>query len=87
MLTFWDFIDGELIEIDLLRMRTQRGFSITEKILSYLTLVEGLHVCFVAVDAAAGFVEFEDRDLFVRGGFEGGEAAEGVGVEAFGTED
>ena len=82
-----DFVGGQLAEIDLLRMRTQRCFSIAKEIFSYLPLAESLHVCFVAVDAAAGFVELENCDWFVGGGFQRGEAPESVRVEAFGTED
>ncbi len=68
-------------------MGTEGDLRVAEEIFSYLRLSCLLHVRFLAIDAAAGFVEFDDGDGFVGAGAVTVESTGHVAVETFGAED
>lgn len=68
-------------------MRAQSAVGVAEEIFPHLCLTVLALELRVSVDAAAGFVEFEDRDGFVCAGVLAVEAPEHIAVETFGTED
>lgn len=84
--TFGDFVDAYLIEVHLLRMGTEGDFRVAEEIFSDLRLSCLFHVRFVSIDAAARFVEFDDRDGFVGACAVAVESAGHVTVQTLGAE-
>ena len=66
-------------------MRTQSPAFVAEEVFPDLGFADLLEVGVVAVDAAAGFVELDDRDGLILWGFVVVEAANHVAVEAFGA--
>ena len=63
--TFSDFINTQVAKVNLLRMRTKRAFAIAEKVFSNLSLAVLALVLLVSINAAPGFVNFDDGNWFV----------------------
>ena len=85
--TFGDFVDGYLVEVNLLRMRTERDLRVPEEVFSYLRLPCLLHIRVVSIDAAAGLVEFDDGDGFVTACAVAVESTGHVAVETLRAKD
>ena len=81
--TLGNAVDGEVAEIDLLRVRAERVARVAEEVLSDLGLSELLQVLAVSVHAPAGLVELDDGDGIPRARGLLGEAAGHVAVEPF----
>ena len=60
-LTFGDFEDGHLAEIQLLGVRTESVFGITKEVFPDLRLSEFIHVPFVPINAATRLIKLNDR--------------------------
>lgn len=68
-------------------MGTEGDLRVAEEIFSYLRLSCLLHVGFLSIDAATGFVEFDDGDGFISACAVTVESTGHVAVESFGAED
>lgn len=52
-LTFWDLVDGELAEVDLLRVGAQGDLCVAKEVFPNLRLAMALQVFVVTVDASS----------------------------------
>lgn len=59
-LTLRQFVDAELGEIDLLRMRAQRILRVPEEVFSDLCPAKSFAITFIPIDTAARFVKLDD---------------------------